>query len=74
MKNIHESIVDIKTIFVSICSISTLEWIENSIAAVYPVLTKLIQLVIGVLTVIYLWVRIKNARFNLTKDKNEKRD
>lgn len=57
----HNSFIDFKTVMISLTSIGTIEW-ANTFEAIYPVLTKVIQLVIGFLTIVYLWVKIKNHK------------
>ena len=53
--------LDFKTVFIASFSIGTIEWVK-AFAIVYPVLTGIIQIIIGFLTITYLIVRIKNAK------------
>lgn len=55
------SIFDFKTIFLSFFSISAIE-LSEKFAIIYPILTKCVQLGIGLMTVIYLYFRIRNER------------
>lgn len=57
----HGSVFDFKTVMISVTSIGTIEWVKT-FEVVYPVLTKVIQLVIGLLTIVYLVVKIKNHK------------
>lgn len=62
MRPIHFDLIDLKILLLSMFSIGAVQWVEETFVHVFPLIAKGIQIIIGLMTMVYLWYKIKNAK------------